>query len=650
MYALLHEYHALVREIVSRTLADYVTACVQISRSSTSKKAERPPLRLLQTVTESLCILTPLYPTTMRPFSGAFKAALRFYVAPTGADKLIVPQTLRESVRRLLALQPYTTPKNGNAEEWNKTIGGYIWTSHHTADQVFRAVQESWESNSGYARQHVSSDGLPSGGEDSPEQLPPWQGVTNGAARLVGLLETLSEILQSPTQSSVTTPVSALLDLTARITMILPPQKGPRSQDDIQLNSAIGREEKDELWTALPDIHIATLQLFIVLIQRLQDGTVPLAADVLHQTLRISDAHHRIPAVRQHSYTLIRELLLLHGPTMPKLSVNSLDTTIQLCCRDLLAAAGHGKPKAPPKAAKLVAHTKPHPNPKPSTNADAYLNIQSKDSSSKQMELPAAHFEAASALLPVFLSHVPQEHLKQTHRALLDRTAVLSHNKEAMVVSVLNPYRTRTGKMLASVYPFLARDFPRDTEVEVLRSNLRLTQVATTDVEGEEDDEAVLERMQRGSGENAEEEGSEAGGEAAEAANDAGKQVEEQEKDEDEDDGGAPTAGFDLGSLQQQPTEQTISVMTESSSTTTKNGETMAAKKETVMLSSTLKRKTDDAEEEEEPPAKRIDTGKAPEIIGSKMEVDEGEQGEDSDSDESVHLNAALEDDSEDEE
>ncbi|PSS00988.1 rRNA processing/ribosome biogenesis-domain-containing protein [Coniella lustricola] len=639
IYTLLHEYHALVREVVSRTLADYITACVQISRSSTSKKAERPPLRLLQTVVDSLCILTPLYPTTMRPFSGALKTALRFYLAPTAADKLIVPQTLRGSVRRLIALQPYTTPKNGNAEEWSKAFIGFIQTSHHTANQVFRAVKESWESNSGYLRQSVSSEGEPSGGEDSPEQLPPWHGLSGGAARLVGLLETLSEILSSPTKSPVITPVSALLDLTARITMISPPQKGPQSQDDIQLNSAIGREEKDELWTALPDIHIATLQLLTTVVQRLQNDVVPLAADILHQTIRIIDVQNRIPAVRQYSYILIRELLLVHGPTMPKLSVNSLDTPIQLCCRDLLAASGHAKPKAPPKDAK-PAYSKATAA-KPSTNADAYLNIQSKTSLSSAAELSPAHIQAASALLPAFMSHVPQEHLKQTHRALVDRTAVLSHNKEAMVVSVLTPYRTRTGKMLASVYPFLVRDYPRDMEIEVLRSNLRMTQVATTAVEGDDDDEAVLEKMQR-SGEDGEEEDEEDGEDEEEAAahDDAGEDADEQNRDEDVAEVEAPTAGFDLSSLEQ-PATQTVSIVAQNSTTSMQNGEAVAVKQEMVKLSSTLKRKTEDTEE---PAAKRIDTGKAPEVIESNMEVDEGEMG-DSDSDESVQLNAALEDD-----
>lgn len=635
IYVLLQDFQALVREIASPTLPAFITACLQLVKGEASNKNDAPPLRLIEAITNALCTLTPLYSTTLRPFSAQVKAAFKVYIAPTASDKRSVPQSLRAVSRRLLILQHYTTPKNGNADEWAKTLAGFVKTSHGTADQVFRAVQEAWESSSGYMRQNVSHEGEPSGGDDSAEGLPLWHGVSDGAERLIGLLDTLSDFFRSPTKTSVTTPIGAILDLTARISLILPPQNGPNKRDDTQLNAAIGREEKDELWSALPDIHIAVLDLLAALTQRLQTSTIPVAADMLHQAVRIFDAHHEIPLIREHGYTLIHALLLIHGPSLSKLSVNALDKTIQSTCRDLLAASGHGPP---PKSSQKPStkDTKASSAGKPSSNADAYLTTQSKAAFISSTMLPRTHLAAAEALFPLFLSHLPQTNLKQALRTLIDRTAVLAHHKEAMVASVLNPYRTRAGKTLVSVYPFLARDFPRSIEVEVLRSNLHNAGAVVADV-GEGNDEEVLERMQRkGSDEEDDEDMVEE------------KLVNGQNEDLDMVDGSDPAApaGFNFASVEE-PVEQEIVRTVTFSSGAMPVPEVISRQTETVMLSSTLKRKD---EALDEPPAKRIDTGKAPETIGNKINVD-GDAGEesDSDSDGSVQLNAVLEDDDDDE-
>lgn len=644
IYVLLHEYQALVREIASQTLSAFVTACLQLIRSPPSSKSGPAPVRLIETIANALCAITPLYPTTLRPFSAQMKAAFRTYLAPTASDKTVVPQTLRESSRKLFVLQHYTTPKNGNADEWAKSVELFLKSSHNTADHVFRAVQESWESSSGYTRQRVSYEEQPHGGSDAAESLPVWSGLSSGADRLIGLLETLGQFFKSPTKTSVTTPVSAILDLTARVTLIVPPSKGPKSQYEAQLNPAIGREEKDELWSVLPDIHTAVMGLLTALVRRLGDNVVPMAADMLHQTVRIFEADQHIPLIRERGYVLVKELLLLHGPTMSKLGVNSLDKAIQSCCRDLLAASGHAKP--PPKDPKQSRPGKPVSSTKPSSNADAYLVMQSRSSAAAAAAgvLPLTHVEAASALLAYLPSQLPQQHLKQALRALVDRTAVLSHDRTAMVASVLNPYRTRTGKTLASLLPFLARDFPRDREVEVMRSNLRkgAPGAAGLGAAAEDgDDEEVLERMQKGSDEDEDDE-------EVEADEDGGEDDDNGE-DDSMADAEAPKTGFDLASVEPLARESTL-IVTESvkaaiSGAGGVGGDSQETK--TVMLSSTLKHKS---EELEEPPSKRIDTGRAPEIIGgNKMDVDaggdRGDSGSDSDSDVSVQLNAQLEDD-----
>lgn len=648
---MLNEYQALVREIASPTLPAFVTACLQIVKPPASSRSGPPPLRLVEAVANALCTVTPLYPTTLRPFSAQVKATFRPYVAPTQADGLAAPHTLLEASRKLLVLQHYTTPKDGNADEWAKTVGAFVKTAHNTGDHVFRAVQETWEPSSNYTRQTISCDGEAHGGGDAAEDLPTWVGVSQGAERLVGSIETIGEFFKCPTKCPVVTPVSQILDLTSRITMILPPQRASKLQDDMHLDSAISREERDELWSVLPDIHVAVVDLLIALVQRLRGNATSIAADILNQTVRIFDAEHQIPLVRERAYVLLKEVLWLHGPTLPKVSVNSLDKAIQSCCRDILSASGHAGPKRAEKQdSKPQASSKPN---KPSTNADAYLNTQSKTAAAAAAAAaaspPTAHIaNAASALLPLFSSHLPQAHLKQTLRALVDRTAVLSHNKDAMVSSVLNPYRTRTGKTLASVFPFLARDYPRDQSVEVLlRSSLRAGVDASAAVaEDGGDDEELLQKMQQTDSQD------EDAGEDEDIADfDDDDEAGDDKMDDAED---VPQAGFDLSSIQAPVVVETAtSVVVGSGAAVVQTKEKTTA----TMLSAALKRKSEELEEP--PPAKRLDTGKVTTraaAASSKMDVDSAGAGAGEDDDESgidsdldVQLNATLEDDSEDE-
>lgn len=463
----------------------------------------------------------------------------------------------------------------------------------------------------------------------------------------MGLLDTLGDFLRCPTKTPVTIPISAILDLTSRITMILPPRKGSRGQDDTQLNSAIGREEKEELWSVLPDIHVAIMDLLTALVQRMKDNAMPIAAELLHQTVRIFDADQHIPLIRERGYVLIRELLLLHGPTLPKLSVDSLDRVVQSCCKDLLAASGHAPrdQKSGGKDVPSQKNNKKASSSKASSNADAYLKIETNILAAAT-DLPTTHLEACSALLPVLLSHLPQQHLKQTLRALVDRTAVLSHNRDAMVSSVLNQYRTPNGKALASVFPFLTRDFPRDQAVELLRSNLRAASWSALAAAEEGDDEALLEQLQGESGD--QEDAIEEEAALGQKKWASGFQAAEAEDEETAGaDDSAPQAGFNL-STTQGPTEKSTSVLVENLTLVSET--TVGDSKDTVMLSSTLKRKSEDVE----PHAKRIDSGKSPEVFGGaadKMDVVEEGEDEDSDgdSDGSVHLEATLDDDSEDE-
>ncbi|KAH6850296.1 rRNA processing/ribosome biogenesis-domain-containing protein [Chaetomium sp. MPI-CAGE-AT-0009] len=388
IYMLLQGYQTLVREMVTPTLPSYVTACLQLIKAPASGKPPKVPTSFIDTVACSLSKLVVLYPTTLRPSAPQMKAALRVYIAPTASDAVVVPQSLRESSRRLFILLSYTAPKNGSSEEWGKAIRSTILDSHGTVDQIFRAVVESWESATGYRSQPVHPGLEPSGGIDSGEELPPWTGVQAGAERLIGQLEFLAEYFNNPTKDPVTVPLGELLDLTARITLVTPPSG---SEDSVETNPAIGRDEKAELWSVLPDIHIAVLRLHHALIRRLRENAAPLATDILDQMVRVSTASRHIPTMRETAYTLTNQLLLLSGPTLPKLTVDSLAPLIQSTCHDILLSTGHLDP-APTTTTTTTTKQPQKPNPNSTTsthtNADAYLTTPPLSAASQTHHQP----------------------------------------------------------------------------------------------------------------------------------------------------------------------------------------------------------------------------------------------------------------------
>ncbi|KAI1335508.1 rRNA processing/ribosome biogenesis-domain-containing protein [Xylariaceae sp. FL0016] len=468
IFNLIHGYPTLVREIVTPRLPGFVTTCLQILKPPVSSKVARAPYSLKESIFESLSTLVPLYPTTMRQFSGKLKAELRPFLVPTTTDNVLIPTSLRESSRRLTVRLHMTAPKGGDSTEWVKHVEELTKACHTTADQVFRAVQESWESSIGYRPVPANFDAEPQGGSEKPEQLPLWVGVQAGSERLIGLLDFISVYLRCRTKAPVTIPISAIVDISARISSIKPPVPGKEKQYSAQMHPAAGREERDNLWAAFPDIQIAVMRMLRVTIQRLQQNYIPVAQETLDQTLQIFASGYHLPEIRSAVFLLVEELLNLSGPTMARTNVEGLGLVIKSCCRDILGAAGHlRRPK------QQIPPTQNGYKPKSgSQNADGLLSNKIEDDV-VSVNVNAAHLSAAEALLTALFSHIPQHFLPSSLRAQMLKTAILSCNKAAQVASVLHPSRDRSGRTPQVILPYLTRQFPHDKTVEILRFNFR---------------------------------------------------------------------------------------------------------------------------------------------------------------------------------
>jgi pre-rRNA-processing protein RIX1 len=169
--------------------------------------------------------------------------------------------------------------------------------------------------------------------------------------------------------------------------------------------------------------------------------------------------------VRSAVYALLRSLVPLNGPAMSKQSVASLASVVRSCCHDILPPTGDSTansgsdPKAKSKGSQGTT-----------ANADAFLNPELQKSRQTQSVSPFLDLhQNASGLLQAFLVSVPAELVPPSTRAEIDRTIILTSDKDAMLASVLNPVPAIKGRGAgSSIIPFLVRTYGEQMEVEAL--------------------------------------------------------------------------------------------------------------------------------------------------------------------------------------
>ncbi|KAJ3473148.1 hypothetical protein NLG97_g10488 [Lecanicillium saksenae] len=473
IYILTQPYQTLIREIVTPTLPAFGTACVQLLKAHSST-----PPQVSETICSALYTLIPHHPATIRPLSSQLRTAVRPYLAPTCSDALHVPASLTAAARRLVISMHFVAAKSSGSDEWGKLVDTILRDLHQTADQVLRAVDESWQPTSGYDRTRVSTEGEPRGGdESSPEQLPSWEGITAGAERLAGLFSYLEETLRCTTKSPVTVPIGAYLDAICRICVIA--RLSPKTQtwdQALDTNSGVGRDEKDELWSVVPNLHIAAMSLLLTMVKRLDRDMIPLVPEAVDHLVRVVKSGMSVGYVRVIGYQVLDELLRVAGSTMPKTTVDMLDPILGACCRDLQQDAGVLKPAEKP--AQSAKDTKKNGGSVAIANVDLFLaKPESSNAPNTSLKLEAGHKGAASKLLATLLSSLTQAHLKPTMRGLIDKTAIVTVNRDAMLSSVLNPYKDQRGRLYPSILPYFCRQYPEDQGLEILRSNLRTSSI-----------------------------------------------------------------------------------------------------------------------------------------------------------------------------
>jgi pre-rRNA-processing protein RIX1 len=499
IFILTREYPTLIREITTPSLPPFVQTCLQIAN------AKATPVSLLQIILESFNELLPRHPTIFRSYLKQLYPLLGRLIAPTPSDKTSQEQRtganygacsdISAAARQLYVQLPCCAPKGASSEEWTKAVKNIANVTHKTSDRVFRAVIEDWQST---AREAPLSNGHTLDDEvqdmEPGSDLSPWVGIFAGGERLKGLLYVLKEYIESPTANPVYLNVGLIVDLISRmLSLTIPASASKNFQNTVRLNAQVSKDERESLWLLLPDVHVAAIEVLLALAHRSQTSTLALDPVMIDQLVWVFGAEKETAQIKTACYTAIAALLRRSGVALHKTTIDSLVPLIRACCEDLLPS----ETTAPPNQ-QTPGQAKANGNSQPQTaaNADSFLGA-AKNAGGPNVGFPGLQ-QAAHGLLPVLLSSIPAQYFSDSMRARLDRTAILTQHKEAMVASVLNPPPTKKfGKPAASILPLMARSFPAETDVEgMLRPRMPVIRLGGKDLEledGDNDDDEEME-------------------------------------------------------------------------------------------------------------------------------------------------------------
>ncbi|RDW78758.1 uncharacterized protein DSM5745_05610 [Aspergillus mulundensis] len=465
IFHLTYQYPTLVREITTPSLPGFITTTlnlISVKPPSEPTRKLKPTTPLLEVVLRAYAELIARHPTIFRPFTAQIHSLLQAIVGSTAS---LYSQPVLNVTEQLFVALHHCAPKNTGGEEWKGACRMTINSTHATANHVFRAIVEQWESIDPSLRQQLSHpiDYALEVGSHGPDALglAGWQGLDAGVKRLLELLRMLSTFLTTATASTVSIPIGSVLDLTARLMSVVVPTEA----SDVQANPQVSRTERETLFTELPQIHIACIKVLRALIGTLETAALSVAQTILEQTLWVFRAEKSSKKVRTSVYGLLDALLKHMGPSMNKKSVSSLTEMIRICCSDILPTMGENGSKDTSSDTKGRSKTN-----SATVNADFFLNPNLKQSRQTNASTKSSRLSrAASNLLQSVLTHLALEYLAAPIRAEIDRTIIMTSDKSAMYASVLNPHPAVKGRGVnVSIMPFLARSYTSEMDVEAL--------------------------------------------------------------------------------------------------------------------------------------------------------------------------------------
>lgn len=327
---------------------------------------------------------------------------------------------------------------------------------HGTLDQLFRSVHEDWvrqdqKGNQTSGTQNYAEDVC--GDFKEALKLPAWRGINQGTERVESLISLLQSLFDTPSSTSVPIPIGLVGGVIDRLSSLTVPSSDKALQKQVRLNQEATRLEREELFAALPRIHVYSLRLLISMLTTLEAGLIPIVQIFFEQVLWIFSAEKDIPDVRAECYNFLSTSLYFTAQSWSVSDVSEIADLIHYCCHDIEPVIDRS-----PSRQERRLKTNDGQDTSTSVNADAFLatpaqRARVQEGKRSKVEHAAAH------LLTRLLTNVPSSAIPESLRAELDCTALLSQQREAMLASVLNPMPVIRGKVsMQSILPFFARE------------------------------------------------------------------------------------------------------------------------------------------------------------------------------------------------
>ena len=478
IFMLTWEHANLIREITTPALPTFITSCLSNIENKRCSSSE------LQTILEALITLLPKHPTTFRSAEKQIRDVLNRIISSTarsgGAHHYLDVHV--QTAQKLLVLLHNCAPKQGASTKWDETLKSTVTATHATCDRVFRSVIEDWRSVAG-VQPSAPSQQLLAGEIESESHdavgMSAWKGIYEGSERVIALLGLVQAHIDNATALSTPVRIGLLTDLTTRLLSVTVPAAG--RQEFVKPNHQVSRDERDALYSLLPRIHVATFKLLSSILRRFGAALLSVLPSLTEQLAWVFKAERADERFRTTAYATLGQLLTYVGHTFGKDEVTDLAPLVSACCFDMLPEDDQTRLPAVSSGVKPSAAQAASQATKPATVNTPQISALQK---------------AASALLPLILSNLDPKAVPRKLRASIDRTAILTKHKQALVASVLNPPVNPSGTAAqASLLPFLARLFPGDAEVEaIVRPRMPVTWTGRrsgVEEEDEDDEEDV---------------------------------------------------------------------------------------------------------------------------------------------------------------
>ncbi|KAM3417639.1 hypothetical protein BST61_g5875 [Cercospora zeina] len=453
IFTLTWDYSNLVREITTPALTAFIPTCIS------NIENRRCSAKELQAVLEAFALLIPKHPTIFRQSESKIRGILTSIISSKSAT--IVDRCYgavhRAVAERLLVLLHHCAPKQGGSDRWQETLKAAVEATHAACDRVFRAAQEDWQSVAGISPPNAShavfSGDVEADNEDAIG-LKPWKGVYAGSERIEALLRVIKKHLVNGTSATVVVRLGLIVDLLTRLFAVVAPYQG--KQEFVKFNNQVSKDEREALFSILPRIHVAAIELSIALIQRFNGSTLAAYHVMLDQVQYVFQAEHSDSKLRVAAYTLASAILEISGPSIGKADVTELASILRASCSDLLP---NGEQKRPTPDAKTNGQA---------VGIKQQLGLAGGQAAHSQSTEQNEIVQAAQALLRLALLRI--DVLPAQLRAQIDRAAVLTRSHDLLQASVMNPpaKKPTAGSVPPSLLPILAREFAHAPEVEVL--------------------------------------------------------------------------------------------------------------------------------------------------------------------------------------